>query len=220
MFLDLEFNPTHLENKMTKYGKGNPVMKEEIIQIALILTDDKFEVIKKYNAYIKLNYGKDISDRVSKVIAYDKQFLDCNGIPFVKAVQKIYSLVAPDKLVYKKARINIVTFSGADEVVLKENLRAYNRKFVFWHNYVDAQVLFANKYNFYTKDNRMIHKNLLYCCDYVGVHQDEEYWHDAEYDVLLLYRLVKKMFQNDVSGIYKSRQARKKCEKYKLKGIS
>ena len=192
IFTDFEFNtfdkryPEHyVPNEDGEY------LKQEIIQLGLVITDTNFKVIKRLNYYVKPIFSKAIQWATAKTVPYNFQFLLDNGTEFVEVITELTFEL--HLLSENLEDFYMCIFGTCDTPTFEKNCQ-FNNILTPEFNWINIQSKIYHAVNILTSTGKLSKfPSLARCCEVEQISTDTEKAHDALYDANLLYCLTKKL---------------------------
>lgn len=180
IFVDLEYN--RLEFGKTKFKKSKytekPLMNE-LLQICIVVTNDRFKVLSDFNLYVKPTLTEKVSKSIAEKTKLDENKLKKIGKPLGTACDKLRMYLNK----YNVSDSFVVTWGTDDIRVIDENLMASGMSLENNLKNIDLQVVFANRNGFYDECNVMEHVSLINAGLMSGVSVPYDNAHNAMVDV-------------------------------------
>ena len=166
--------------KYLEKEKRSNWQKKEIIQMGIVLIDRKYNLIKKYNIYVKPIFNSQLSDYIINLTGISQTKIDKLGIEFPIALN--YFL--------KFTKNCILISNGTDGDVLNDNL--------FMHKIKNKTVKIINIKNIlfkkYNVPKEYLHSTVIH--NFYGYKIYDHKAHDAISDCLNIQKALRKMSFN------------------------
>lgn len=178
VILDLEWNGS--------YSAKEHRFVNEIIEIGAIKTDDKFNVIDKFEMLISPQISKKLCSKVKELTHINYEELLNSGCTFMHAISK-----------FKKFAENstIITWGTSDILALIENYMYYQHslELPFLHSYCNAQAYCEKCLSVESYSSQL---GLSACADMLSILFDEEEQHRAYADALLTLKCIEHLLDD------------------------
>lgn len=208
IFVDLEYN--RLEFGKTKFKKSKytekPLMNE-LLQICIVVTNDRFKVLSDFNLYVKPTLTEKVSKSIAEKTKLDENKLKKIGKPLGTACDKLRMYLNK----YNVSDSFVITWGTDDIRVIDENLMASGMSLENNLKNIDLQVVFANRNGFYDECNVMEHVSLINAGLMSGVSVPYDNAHNAMVDVDITIGVAKSIGSKFILDT-KNQMPRKKAQ--------
>jgi DNA polymerase III epsilon subunit-like protein len=177
--IDLEWTSwrNNYYGKFLKKEKRKVWQKKEIIQIGAIKFNQKYQINKKLNIYVRPAINEKLSKYIVNLTSITDKILKLKGVKFPVALDKL-----------RRFTKGCFVFSnGPDSLILKKNF-LYNRINAKEIKIFDVKPILKNKYNI---PQKFLHSPMLK--SFFGYKINKKKMHNALYDCQSILFSLKKM---------------------------
>lgn len=206
IFMDLEYNTIDFKNSRFKVSRHTgKILKNELMQVEIQIINDNKKLINSVSEYIRPVFTEKVSDIVYNITKISTKRLSrakVNTVAMCRQLNELFSSINGDAV--------LITWGNDDERVLRENFEACGVKWNINFKWIDLQIVFANKYNYYDKFNKIRTASLIEAGIVCGIPFSLDAMHNAKWDVKLLMDIANKIgYDFILSNCEKRKQIKK-----------